>query len=189
MNITSDLTRGLWRMMHERFGTYVVPKSEAREMRLAGHVLDLVGIMDRDTFMHRYTTVWGRRIYPWFTIGEGNENDLWYQMVICVHEHQHVVQFRRDGLLGYGAMYLLSTRQRAMLEAEAYRCNLEMNWWRTGAVSDPLQLAGRLAQYGCKPADIEAAHQYLNRAAHEIRRGKVANAASVVAIEWLEEHT
>ncbi len=186
MEITAEKTRKLWQAMNERYGTTVVPKGRSALMKLAGVGLQMVRIMDRDTFMNRYTTVLGRRIYPWFELGEGNEEDLWYQIVVGVHEHQHVVQARRDGLLGFSVPYVLSTRRRALIEAEAYRCNLEMSWWRTGKVGDPMRLANKLHQYGCREADVGAACKYLEKAAAEIRGGQITNEASLFAIDWLE---
>ncbi|QDG51606.1 hypothetical protein FIV42_12865 [Persicimonas caeni] len=186
MKITAETTRRLWSKMNAHYGTIVVPKARSPLMKLAGAGLHLVRIMDRHTFMNRYTTVVGRRIYPWFTVGDGSDDDLWYQIVVGVHEHQHVVQARRDGLLGFSVPYVLSPRRRALIEAEAYRCNLEMNWWRTGQVGDPARLAAKLEQYGCRDSDVRAANDYLENAADEIRAGKIVNEASLFAIDWLE---
>jgi hypothetical protein len=172
--------------MNDHYGTRVVPKARSPLMKACGVGLGVIGIMERDTFMQRYTTVIGRRIYPWFTVGEGSEDDLWYQIVVCVHEHQHVVQARRDGLTGFSLPYLLSRRRRALIEAEAYRCNLEMKWWRTGEVGEPARLAGRLSQYGCDQDAVAAARQYLEEAVVDLEDGVVRNEASLFAIEWLE---
>jgi hypothetical protein len=188
MHLTSELTKELWRTMNEHYGTTVVPKARSPLMKASGYGLDVIGIMDRHTFMERYTTVVGRRIYPWFTVGEGDEVDLWYQIVVCVHEHQHVVQARRDGLTGFSIPYLLSGRRRALIEAEAYRCNLEMNWWRSGEFGEPARLAARLSQYGCGQDAVAAARHYLEEAVFDLQDGVVKNEASIFAIEWLDSH-
>lgn len=183
---TTEMTCALWRAMNAHWGTMVIPKERSPLMKLAAAGLQWARIMDRDTFMNRYTTVFGRRIYPWFSLGEGSHDDLWYQIVVGVHEHQHVVQAKRDGVTGFSLPYLLSTRRRALIEAEAYRCNLEMNWWRSGEVGDAARLAAKLEQYGCNANDVRAARDYLQRAADEIRNGRIANEASRFAIDWLE---
>lgn len=185
---TAQTTRALWRAMNAHWATKVIAKGRSPLMKLAAAGLQLVRIMDRDTFMNRYTTVIGRRIYPWFTLGEGSAKDLWYQIVVGVHEHQHVVQANRDGVTGFSLPYLVSTRRRALIEAEAYRCNLEMNWWRSGEVGDPERLAAKLEQYGCSDDDVCAARDYLQDAAADIRNGNIINEASRFAIDWLEEH-
>ena len=188
MEITPQLTRGLWRAMNEHYDTRVVHKEKSPLMKAASFGLHTIGIMERETFMERYTTAWGKRIYPWFRVGEGSQRDLWYQIVICVHEHQHIVQYRRDGLLRYSALYALNTRRRALLEAEAYRCNMEMKWWRHKKTGDPGSLANRLADYGCSKMDIRAARTYLEVCADEIRSGGAKNESSLFAIDWLERH-
>jgi hypothetical protein len=188
VEITASLTRQFWRAMNERFGTRVVPKRSSAFMAMVGVGLDVIGVMDRQTFLSRYTTVVGRRIYPWFELGEGDERRRWYQIVVCVHEHQHVVQARRDGLSGFTLPYLYSSRRRALIEAEAYSCNLEMNWWRDRQMPEPCELAGRLSEYGCKEADVAAAGDFLEAAAQRIRDGEVVNEASRFAIDWLERY-
>lgn len=188
MDITANLTRQFWRDIRDFYGTRVVPKANAWEMRLSGRVLGWLGIMSYETFMSRYTTVWGRRIYPWFQIGQGDARQLWYQIVVCVHEHQHVVQYDRDGFLRVAARYVLSSRRRALLEAEAYRCNLEMHWWRHRHCPEPAMLAARLSQYGCNQSDVAAARLYLEEALYEVREDFVRNEASLWAIDWLERH-
>ncbi|MFP4597500.1 MAG: hypothetical protein ACLFVJ_04560 [Persicimonas sp.] len=185
MDITSEQTKTLWREMCAHYGTRVVPKSGSPLMRGVGAGLHVIRIMDYRTFMDRYTTVLGRRIYPWFDIGEGDEDALWYQAVVCVHEHQHVVQARREGFVGFSIPYLLSPKRRALLEAEAYRCNLEMHWWKNAEMPDPDRLAGRLEQYGCGQKAVAAARDYLQAAAKEVRQGEVLNEASRFAIDLL----
>lgn len=187
IDLTPALTRRFWRAMSERYGTRVVPKKRSPLMHLVGAGLGLIRVMSYRRFMERYTTVVAGRIYPWFAIGEGDQEALWYQIVVCVHEHQHVIQARRDGLSGFHLPYLLSARRRALIEAEAYRCNMEMNWWKNGRFREPSDLAGRLAEYGCGQEAVDAARRYLQRAADRVRRGDIANEASRFAIDWLEK--
>ena len=185
--ITPALVRRFWRTLSERYGTRTLPKSQSWEMRAASVALDWLGILPRERFMGRYTTVWGRRIYPCFEVGAGDQSELWRQMVVCVHEHQHVVQYDRSGFGPYALRYALDRRARALLEAEAYQCNLEMHWMRFGDLPDLEALAARLADYGCRPSDQQAALDYYERAAQRIRRAAPLNEATQVALNVLDE--
>lgn len=169
------------------YGTRVVQKSDALEMRLAGRGLEALGIMTKERFMSRYTTVWGRRVYPWFTIGRGDADALWRQIVVCVHEHQHVEQFDREGLVRYAARYGFSTRARALLEAEAYACNVELHWWRHRSVLDPAKIAHGLLHYGCDESDIAEAEAVLRQRCESLPDEGILNRATLRAIEILDE--
>ncbi|CAN0566216.1 unnamed protein product, partial [Laminaria digitata] len=135
----------------------------------------------------RYTTVWGRRIYPCFQVGQGDEDALWSQIVVCVHEHQHVEQFEREGFLPYTLSYLTSSRKRALYEAEAYGCNLEMSWLRTSRMPDLDRMAAKLLDYGCDVEDVRAARAHFEHIAHRITQGTYRSAAVESAIEVLPE--
>ena len=186
---TPETVRALWRHMTGLYGTRVVDKASAVEMRLAAFALGKMGVLDPEAFMRRYTTTVGRRIYVPFEVGRPDErHDLWSQVVVCAHEHQHVEQLLRDGWLRFAGRYLLSSAARAAYEAEAYRSNLELAFWRTGEVPDPGRLAARLRDYGCTGADVAMAQRMLELSAETVRRGGVANRASQKVIAWLEAH-
>ena len=186
---SSQQVRDLWAYMTKRYGTRVIKKSNARMMRLVARALALMGVMDAESFMRRFTTTIGKRIYVPFEIGvEKKSWDLFDQMVICVHEHQHVEQANKEGFLRFARRYLFSKAARAGYEAEAYRCNMELCFWRTGKVLDPSELAQLLRSYGCRSADIKVAEKSLRISAETVRRGGVVNRASQRAIAWLNKH-
>ena len=59
-------------------------------------------------FLGSFTTTIGKRIYTPFDIGVPDERyDLWGQISVCVHEHQHVEQLLRDGWLKFAGRYLV----------------------------------------------------------------------------------
>ena len=69
-------------------------------MQSVARLLDAMGVLDAEEFLENYVTTVDRRIYVPFEIGEGNSSwGLWDQLVVCVHEHQHVEQLDRDGWL------------------------------------------------------------------------------------------
>jgi hypothetical protein len=185
--LTSGDAAGLWAHMTDHFGTRVIDKSEAVEMRLIARLLDALRIVDRERFLSNFATTIGRRIYLPFQIGRGDEADLWHQIVLCAHEHQHVAQHDRQGLR-FELGYLTDRATRARLEAEAYRCHLELHYWRWGTLPDARELAERLGSYGCRPEDIDLAERMLRIWAVPIRHGAVLGEASQVAIAWLDEH-
>jgi len=186
-----ELTRAdvhsLWRAMNERFDTRVIDKADATEMKLVARVLGLLGIVDRERFLSGYATTVARRIYVPFEIGHGDARALWSRVVLCAHEHQHVVQHDRRGL-AYEWSYLTSREARARFEAEAYRCHLELAWWRYGALPSTDELARKLAGYGCGPDDIDLAAKMLRIWAVPIRHGAVLGEASRAVIDWLDAH-
>ena len=99
--------------------------------------LSRINVLDKDEFLRRYTTTIGKRIYTPFDVGVPDERyDLWRQISVCVHEHQHVEQLLRDGWLKFAGRYLVSSAARAAYEAEAFRCNMELHYWRYGEIPD-----------------------------------------------------
>jgi len=91
---TVELVQGLWDHMEDHCGTRRARKT-AVEMQLVGGFLDAIGILDAEDFLSRYTTTIGRTIYTPWEVGVG---DLASQMLICVHEHQHVHQYLKGGV-------------------------------------------------------------------------------------------
>ncbi len=179
----------LWDAMRARYGTRIVDKSSAAEMKLVGWFLERIGVLDQATFLERFTTTIGRRIYVPFTPGTPTpRHSLWSQLVICVHEHQHVEQLVRDGPVTFSLRYLASPAARAAYEADAYRCNLELHHWHAGQLPSPRELAERLRSYGVRDADIDVAETTLIAAARTVKAGGVITPAAKFAIAWLRQH-
>lgn len=187
--VSADDVRTFWAQMSARYGTRLIPKQRAWEMKAAARLLDALGIMPHETFMSEYTTVWGRRIYPCFTPGEApNEDALFGQIIVCVHEHQHVEQAMREGFVSYSTRYLTSSRARALYEAEAYGCNMELVWARSGRLLSPDTLSQKLLAYGCTRGDVLAARAYFERLVLRLQRGGYQSSAVASArqlLPWL----
>lgn len=186
--ITPELVRGLWKHLQAHFGTVTIPKERSPLMRAVGRVLDAGGILDRDGFMDRFTTVIDRRIYAPFEVGDPEGASLFGQLDTGIHEHQHVVQIERDGRLRMWSSYLGSSRQRALYEAEAYTCGIELSWWVHGRHAEPAWIAATLQHYGCSRADIEAATEVLAANAERVRAGETVTESMAIARPWLEAH-
>jgi len=188
VDIRPEEVWAFWRFMQDHYRTTVVNKRDALEMQLVAQALDALGIQSRDRFLRNFTTTLGRRIYTPFEVGSPRGGwDLWSQVVICVHEHQHVVQHDREGL-SFEVSYLADRAARARWEAEAYRSNLELHFWRYGTTPSARRIAEVLGDYGCRPADVDVAAKSLALSAVSIRKGAVINEATHVALGWLDEH-
>ena len=190
---TSTQVKAFWKYMSEEYGSKVIPKVDASEMIAVATFLDVTKIQSAETFMKHFTTTLGNRIYIPFEVGVASDtHDLWAQIVVCVHEHQHIEQGQRDGWVTFGSRYLTSGSYRAGYEAEAYGCNLEMQAWRYGPSYHLEDYAERCAQglssYGCKPDQIEQAEQQLKLRIPVIVAGGVETRASQRAMAWLNEH-
>lgn len=185
--LTPELTQTFWTRMQSEFGSSVEEKNQAAVMQAAAALLDLLDIQHKDRFMKDFVTTLYKTIYIPFKIGvEDGRWDLWSQVRVCVHEHQHVVQGEREGWPVFCTRYLTSSSYRAGYEAEAFGCDMEMEFWRTGSILDIAQRCSVLRDYGCTTADIEMAEQMLNIRADVIKQGVIENQASVVAVAWLE---
>jgi hypothetical protein len=172
LDVQPEEVWAFWRFMQDHFRTSVINKNSALEMQLVARGLEALG----------------RRIYTPFEVGSPKGGwDLWHQIVICVHEHQHVVQHDREGL-AYEVSYLADRAARARWEAEAYRSNLEMQFWRTGTTPSAQATASVLKDYGCRDEDIEVTAKSLALSAISVKKGAIINEATHVALGWLDEH-
>jgi hypothetical protein len=188
IDIQPEEVLAFWRFMQDHFRTTVVNKRDAFEMQLVAHALDTLGVQSRDRFLRNFTTTLARRIYTPFDLGVPRGGwDLWSQVVVCVHEHQHVVQHDREGL-SFEVSYLADRAARARWEAEAYRSNLELHSWRYGTTPSARRIAEVLTDYGCRPEDVDVAAKSLALSAVSVRKGAVLNEATHVALGWLDEH-
>jgi hypothetical protein len=171
-----------------RFGAGVHDRANSNNMRAASWILDTLGIIDKSVFMNRFTTTIGTTIYTPFTPGTKDRNySFWDQMTILVHECEHVVQSKKNGFLTFATEYLTSDSHRAHYEAEAYRCDLEMHFWRYGKILDTNFLANKLKNYALGEKDIEYVKLYLDASVDTIQVGGIIGEASQVAITWLNE--
>jgi hypothetical protein len=174
--------------MTNSYNTRVIQRVDAVEMKVAARLLNLIGVVDVKTFMARSATTLGRRIYIPFTTGiERDHWSLWDQITTCVHEHQHVVQYEREGQT-FMWKYLLRSAARAHYEADAYRCDLELQYWRDGSLPDVHALAELLRNYKCNETDIAVTEKQFNLSIKTLEQGAIINEASRRAIRWLDAY-
>jgi hypothetical protein len=188
---TKAVVVAFWEYMQGEYGSEVIPKADSELMKLVAKFLDVAGIQDDETFMTRFTTTLHNNIYVPYEIG-GSTRRLWSQIRTCVHEHQHIEQGEREGWITFGGRYLTSPSFRANYEAEAFGCDMELEYWRQGQGFDPHAYGTRrvevLKMYGCKPEHIEQAKQTISLRADVLLQGGVENKCSQLAMAWLNEH-
>jgi hypothetical protein len=108
-------------------------------------------------------------------------------LAICVHEHMHVSRWAAEGV-GFASKYLGSSSARAKYEAEAYRSEWKLGWWRSKQIIAAEDLADHLTGYGCTAADIASAAEIIRASEETIRRGGLVNPPTRIAIDWLAAH-
>jgi hypothetical protein len=183
---TPQMVQDFWTFMASVYGSKQIDKTNSAAIDVVGDFLQLIGVQDEQTFLSRFTTTIGTRIYTPFDVGTTTpEYSLWAEMIICVHEHKHVVQFENEGI-DYVARYLASGADRADYEAEAYRTAAELNHWRYGTVDSAQGLANHLTNYNCTPAEIDNAREIIQLSEDTIGKGGLVSDVTATAIEWLE---
>jgi hypothetical protein len=185
--ITPELVSSVWQYMSKVYSTSVITKSTSTNMQIVGAFLDKLGIQNKDNFMSNYTTTIGHSIYIPFTIGI--PSGLWTlenQIIVCAHEHQHVVQANNEGMFKFTMNYLFSADSRAQYETEAYRSTLELFWYYHKALPDNLHpLASMLLPYNLTEQHVAVAEIALSSAARMIKSGLVLNQATKSALSVL----
>lgn len=179
--LSGDDVVAFYGYMKKKFGTMVIEKADAVEMRVVAASLALMGIMDVQKFLKKYATTVGNRVYVPFEVGS-DEVSLVDQIALLVHEHVHVGQFEANGFV---PEYLLNSGKRALHECSAYRATMEMVFYLTGRCPSPSKLAKGLKAYMCSDEDIAVADKYLNLASEVVKGSGVITEESKVAIAWL----
>lgn len=177
----------VWCHLQEHYGTNVKQKADSAVMKAAASALGLVGVMERKVFLDRYATTLGSTIHMQYEPGDPSRPAV-SQIRLAVHEHQHVVQGRRDTL--YEARYLASKTSRATYEAEAWGAELEVAYWILGDQLDLLKEADRLAakivNYGCGKEQVAHVRALLGLRIELLgAHGLVESDAAKVAIRFM----
>lgn len=188
--ITPTLVRAFWKRLMDDYDTELVRKQDSSFMSLIARSLGLIGVLDKDAFMSRFTTTIGHKIYTPFELGvpgEGGRHSLVAQVIIGAHEHQHVEQSNRDGPVEFSWKYLLDASARALYEAEAYLTSMELNWFIFGKRPKSKLYADKLKSYGCDATDVELARRRLESGRITLKYGGVSTELGKKSIEILKE--
>jgi len=187
-SITPELVKDFWTYMTKTYGTKVCPKPDAVEMQIVGDVLGALGIVDKTAFMERFTTTIGTTIYTPFEPGVEDDKgvwSLWQQVLTCAHEHHHVHQMNTQGVLAFSTSYIGNTSRRATFEAEAYRVEMELDFWRTGKTRPVASYVELAESYGLTEEDLKFFEAFLAVSLPMVKTGAVVDKTANVAIDWL----
>jgi hypothetical protein len=185
---TPELVVEFWEYMCAYYGTRWKYKGDAWEARVIAWVLDKLKIIDKETWMRRYSFVLGRTIYTPYRIGEISEEfPVVNQISSCVHEHEHWRDACWKGKLKWDWEYITSSSKRAIAEAKAYSTNIEIyHWYTEGEMLSPRRIAKILENYGCTKEDIELARTIMIRTAIQLNSGTYSYPVTITALKWLE---
>lgn len=184
--ITKKDAEKFFKYMSKKYKTEYFDKGEKPPVKLLAEVIDKMGVIKADDFMKKFSMTIGRRIYLPFKPGAAKPSP-WSQIKTCVHEHQHVMQYRKNPFK-HVMRYVLSSAKRAVLEAEAYRTAMELDWWRYRRWVPVTKYTDLLKYYGCNKADRRVAEKHLKISQGIVKRGKVISKVSRNAIAWLDKH-
>ena len=188
-NISAAQVKNFWSYMCDHYNTKWVYKPSAWQAKVAATFLDTIGIINKKTFMERFSFILGSTIYLPFKPGELTENfPAQNQISAAIHEHQHLIDGNKMGKFTFNWQYVFSKSKRAILEANAYQTNIEVYHWYTGRLLDPIKVANVLKNYGCNSKHISTAAKILELAVPLIKQGLYESEATLTGLKWLERH-
>ena len=174
--------------MSRKFHFEIIPKGGSELMYLVSNALEILGIMDKETFLKRYAVTIvnpftdEKFVYiPW-TPGEGTQKARASQIRILAHEAEHTIQGED---LKFVPRYFYSRSRRAHYEALAMRAELELWYYLYGTPMDTAATARRLKAYRVRSGDIRVTKKELDLANKVIVRGAIGTDAGKAAIRWL----
>lgn len=186
--LTPEMVSGLWGHMAKTYDFQVMAKDDAPAMVAVANFLDLMKIMDKDTFLENYTTTIGRVVFPNFTPGvvEAGRRPLPAQVRTCGHETRHVVQFDEESV-GFMLRYLADHSARARYELEALQVSQEVHFFLYGDIPDPDDQAAMLLDYRCSEDDVKFVVAGLRSSARTIRAGGIVREESAAVCNYLRQ--
>lgn len=190
--LSPEDVRDLWRVLGVRYGFAVASKSGDRIAGTIGEWLARAGIVSASDWQTRYATflplqreLGGPTVYVPF--GLGVATDLWpleAQFLVAVHEATHAYQYLRNPL-GFVALYLGSSADRANFEREARAAAECVRWALWGEVADPgASTASLVTSYGCGIADAAVAAEDLRLDVLTIMAGGVVSPVAAFVCQW-----
>ncbi|MBN2256468.1 MAG: hypothetical protein JW704_01325 [Anaerolineaceae bacterium] len=179
--VTPENCKAFWAYMAQKEGFTVVEKATAEEMQAIAWAVRAIG--GDKNWMKSYTVTIGTRVYVPFKIGAGTHTDRIHQVGTCMHEAQHVRQYKRNPA-EYSISYPFSRAARAHYEADAYGVTMESYYYFTGVVWAPGSLANKLKGYYVDEADIHVCKKHLQARAALVKYGVITSGVSKEGLRW-----
>ena len=124
----------------------------------------------------------GRDIYIPFEVGRGTVYwSRWDEVEAAVHEHVHVVQWRKTM---FPWEYVLSVDNRLHYEMQANLGSLVMEYWQRGK-ADTARLAAEARGYGARETDVRFLRRVYEVALDSVELGVMFNKPTEVAVQCL----
>lgn len=183
---TPELARDLWRHMSLHLHSKVAQKEDKVVMRVASRIVARRTNTTAEDFMTDFVTTLGRRIYIPFEVGGDTDWSLRDQMLLAVHEHQHVAQWRHQPVK-FLVRYARDTRRRALFEAEAFLSEVEACAAFGWPPPDLTRRIDTLRGYGVSAEDTEAAGTWLMETLLVADEDRVWTRAGRVARIWAQQ--
>lgn len=186
MQINKEFVQDFYEDMKKKYKATYVHKDKSSTMSIVAWFLDKMGILDKKAFLNNFTTTINKTIYHPFTIGEGDEDELWSQIKTLVHEVIHIEQGREEGFTRYAYDYLFDKDKRARYEAEAYRSGMVLDWGRFKMFVEPKNIAEKLYSYGLEKKHVEFAEEFLKKSIPSIKAGAIFHEVVLYSLQYLE---
>jgi hypothetical protein len=184
---TPEQVRAFFSRMSQRYGTVYVPKDSDLAMHMAGVFLQAIGVQSSEAF-RRFTTTISPHIYLPFTPGEPTADyPLWWQLVVCTHEHVHILQDAEGGWINFKAAYALSKLELVRFEGQAYASQFDLEWWRWKRLPDLDAAMEPLRYYGCDAAHVETAKAIAHQLGATVALGGSTSEAAQFGVTLLQE--
>ena len=184
-NLTMEHADLLVKYLQNVYGSQIVSKDDSEFMEGISHSLDLMGIMDKDTFLDRYTTTIGDTIYTPPRVS--TEYTPFSKVRLMVHEHVHVFQYLGGGVTKFCIPYLVSKAERANFEAEAFGAGMEIEHALLGFTSDTLRTAKAIKNYGCGEEEVQQIEAHLDMKVPMIEAGGEHHYVVQIALAFLRK--
>jgi len=185
--ITREQVSQLIERLHSELDFEIEHKADSAFMKTIGGALDLMGIINHDDFMKRFTTTIGHTIYAPFKFGDSDSRlERWNHVGVLVHELAHVYQYDHSPVL-FPGRYLGDRSWRAQYEAEAFSADLQLYFWRTGKIYDIEKRSLVLLHYGLEPSHCKYVENHLWSVAETIKAGGQVSSIATAAIDALED--
>lgn len=188
--LTPELVRNFFAFMSKKYNSTFESKANAAEMKLISQALNYFSITDGAAFLSRFTTTIGKTIYIPFVIGIPDDNySLLGQIIVCAHEHQHIIQSNKAGEAVFAMRYLLDPTWRASYEAEAYRVSMAVTSYLTGIAPETTPYLESIKSYGLGSDELDFFRNYLESSLPVIASYNTPDESARVSINWLDNQT
>jgi len=164
--VRGNMVKATYMLVANQYGAKIEEKAESILMKGAGYALKLMGVMDVNDFLKRFTTTIKNVIYVPFKVGVNEDYALVRQLGVLVHEIEHVKQYYDEKEM-FMLKYLADSGERAYYEGMAQGAAMEFHirsgHWGSGDrldknIEDYIEYSkDKLVKYYlCDKEDVEA---------------------------------